>query len=526
MAATPEDTKTTAQDADAANKATSDQSRIRPKGLLGWFGTWPLFASIATWVILAVGVLLFLVWLWTGKLLFLPNVLSKKSLYDVLKIALTTVGGIGGVAFLVMKYQDGQRDRHEEQRKEREEQRENREEQRKNRDEIHARMQDAIEQLGNEKSSVRIAGVYALTEIADRERGDYRQRVVDILCGYLRSTDRGTPINTVSNTTSAEKTTNTPYADNKNTATPNIPRAIFNDRPVESTIISVMRTHLFKERRNENGETIVTQQLPDDQLWCDCNFDFHGATFTETVDLSQCTFTTNIRFDETRFMKEVSFIRATFKMSLFFTKSFFGSSASFREALFGPKTTFDKTTFRVNSVFDGSSFTGEASFVRASFLGGIAFRGTTFGLVTLFNRTIFKRHADFDGAKFTGYTAFSGSSFGGDTSFRKTAFLTGTSFDESTFRRHAYFPLAFFRGFVRFSKTTFKLGANYSGTIFIGKADFQGVFIHQPSFLSAEFKRGNESSFPDSIPLNAEGLPEGAKWIDEDEDGESGKADA
>lgn len=36
---------------------------------------------------------------------------------------------------------------------------------------------------------MRIAGVYALADVADTYEGPYHQRVVDILCGYLR-TDR------------------------------------------------------------------------------------------------------------------------------------------------------------------------------------------------------------------------------------------------------------------------------------------------------------------------------------------------
>lgn len=99
---------------------------------------------------------------------------------SIVKTALTLVGGVGAVAYLVIKYQERQQAKRNEERARREETRE------ENRL-INTKMQDAVNQLGSDKVSTRIAGVYALTDIADTYRGRYRQRVVDILCGYLRS---------------------------------------------------------------------------------------------------------------------------------------------------------------------------------------------------------------------------------------------------------------------------------------------------------------------------------------------------
>lgn len=539
MAVASKDTRTTAQDADAANKATSDQSRIRPKGLLGWFGTWPLFASIATWVILAVGVLLFLVWLWTGKLLFLPNVLSKKSLYDVLKIALTTVGGIGGVAFLVMKYQDGQRDRHEEQRKEREEQRENREEQRKNRDEIHARMQAAIEQLGNEKSSVRIAGVYALTEISDRERGDYRQRVVDILCGYLRSTDRGTPISSGSNTDSAvaPKETDTASDNDETAATPDIPKPTFDDRPVESTIFSVMRTHLLKERRDEDGTITVEQQLSDNQLWCGCDFDFHGATFTEAINLDNTSFESLADFRYTHFLSSTSFYDVEFAKTSF-NNSIFEGEAYFNHTQYTEATSFKKTYFKRAAYFIYSTFNevdfSETHFINTAFFGNhnrqaeTIFRGNA-----IFDNVRFHKEAHFYNCKFLSQAYFDNICF-------KNCYFCHSSFHfGAVFNNFKFIPLnnteintLIYNNVIDFNdckfKTLFKISGNKIGPacfdycIFYCQSSIQG--IRTTTYKMAKFNSLFQHAFPSTVKL-IDNLPEGAQWIDEEEDSKSGKAD-
>ena len=132
-----------------------------------------LFVAIAIWVVLAIGAFLVATW-WLGRVLpWQLKLDSETQAENIVKIALTLVGGVGAVAYLVIKYQERQQAGRAEKRE-------------KDRT-IDTKVQDAINQLGSDKASTRIAGVYALTDIADRYKDSYRQRVVDILCGYLRS---------------------------------------------------------------------------------------------------------------------------------------------------------------------------------------------------------------------------------------------------------------------------------------------------------------------------------------------------
>ena len=52
---------------------------------------------------------------------------------------------------------------------------------------IAERFKNAIEHLGNESTSVRLGGIYALHHIAKEEK-DYRKRVFEILCAHIRET--------------------------------------------------------------------------------------------------------------------------------------------------------------------------------------------------------------------------------------------------------------------------------------------------------------------------------------------------
>lgn len=285
-----------------------------------WMGGLPLFAAIAIWAVLGIGAFLLAMW-WLGRVPFWQLKLDpEKQAENIVKIALTLVGGVGAVAYLVIKYQERQQAGRAEKRE-------------KDRT-IDTKVQDAINQLGSDKASTRIAGVYALTDIADRYKDSYRQRVVDILCGYLRSDREMYPL-----------------GEDGKPAT-GFPRSGDADKAVESTILSVMHDRLRKERKDETGKTIVWQTVDDDQLWCDCAFDLHGATFHEIVYLTDSTFERYAYFYETKFERNAGFGWTRFTGCLFIGAHFAGSA-----------------------YFDGATFTRDADFRRAEFRASAAFLG-------------------------------------------------------------------------------------------------------------------------------------------------------
>ena len=201
-------------------------------------------------------------------------------------------------------------------------------------------MQDAINQLGSDKASTRIAGVYALADIADRYKDSYRQRVVDILCGYLRS-DRSSY---------APDRSGQPVWD----ASGHLVESVASDEAVESTILSVMRDRLRKERKDDKtGKTTVRQTVDDDQLWCDCEFDLHEATFHEIVDLTYSTFERDAYFYGATFTRVAYFGDAAFARGAHFFGATFTGGADFRGATFACGAYFFWAEFRASAAFSG-----------------------------------------------------------------------------------------------------------------------------------------------------------------------------
>ena len=306
-----------------------------------WMGGLPLFVAIAIWAVLGIGAFLLAMW-WLGRVPFWQLKLDpKENAESIVKIALTLVGGVGAVAYLVIKY--------------RERQQAGRDEERERDRFINAKMQQAVDQLGSDKASTRIAGVHALTDIADNTRiGDYRQHVVDILCGYLRSDRTEYALDEFGNTVKDDFG--------------HLVKSGDSDKVVESTIIAVMRDHLRKERKDAN-KWPVRQVVRNELLWCSCVFDLHGATFHEDVDLTGAAFDRASDFHGIKFEGDADFHSAAFTGYADFNSATFKNKVDFNSATFKNKVDFNSATF--SEIYGPPSF-GECKFNR-KFRGTIAY---------------------------------------------------------------------------------------------------------------------------------------------------------
>ena len=336
-----------------------------------WMGGLPLFAAIAIWAGIAIGAFLLAMW-WLGRVPFWQLKLDpKKQAENIVKIALTLVGGVGAVAYLVIKYQERQQAGRAEKRE-------------KDRT-VDTKVQAAINQLGSDKASTRIAGVYALTDIADTYRGGYRQRVVDILCGYLRSDRANYALNELGQPV-------------KN-ASGHLVKSGDSDEAVESTILSVMHDRLRKKRKDKTGKTIVRQTVDDDQLWCDCEFDLHEATFHEVVDLTYSTFECIPNFRGTKF-EHGDFRGADFAGNADFGWAHFASIADFRGADFAGNADFGWADFAGVADFGGATFTRDANFDKVTFTLGAYFTGAEFRASAAFSVIRSQLSFNFEACKF------------------------------------------------------------------------------------------------------------------------------
>lgn len=402
-----------------------------------------------------------------------------------------------------------------------------------------ARLVAAVDQLGHSEPQVRIAGVYALADLADTYKGPYRQRVVDILCGYLRTERHQWP-----HPTSQQHEQKT-----KGTTAPQGPEPISSDGPVEFVILDVMARHLRKNppRRWYSRKRVAVQEVDDDQLWCDCAFDLHDATLTEHVPFKHALFSNRTSFQGTQFHGPVSFSHATFRTEASFSSaqfydrtSFEGTQfqeeASFTSARFCRYASFVKTQFREKAFFSYTEFQEDACFGGAWYhheLPGprfhkiVHFEGAQFHGRTTFYDAEFHSNANFDNTQFQADLSLEYTSFTGNATFRHAQFREETSFNV-WFRGRTSFLDSQFHGRTFFTRTSFSAEASFTDAEFHEETSFNQTSFHSTarfwntrfhsrvSFDKAEFtmqlKPQEHHTFPDQLPLNKDtGLPLGAK---------------
>jgi hypothetical protein len=196
----------------------------------------------------------------------------------------------------------------------------------------------AAAQLGHDKAAIRLAGAYALAQLADewgRTEPDQRQTCIDVLCAYLRM---------------PWPTTDT---HDKADVYENQARILNEETRVRETIMRIIAAHVHKDR----GDS-----------WHQNDFDLTGATLPETR-LSGAEFRGNFNASSAMFTRRPSFRGATFLKNARFDGATFAEDARFAEAKFTGNARFDGATFTENARFEGASFAGNARFDGAIFTG-------------------------------------------------------------------------------------------------------------------------------------------------------------
>lgn len=320
-----------------------------------------LFFSIITWILVATAAYTLLNWIWGDRGIFSGWSLEENTSTPLerIKVSLTILGGTGGIGYLVIKF---------------------RERSALEREEANEKLVRAVQQLGDASPQVRIAGVYSLADVADTYEGLYHQRVVDILCGYLR-TDR----------LLKDANGETRYATHED-GTPNHNQPLSTDGAVESTILSILASHLKAHSRTSAGNIISPGP------WSPCRLDLHGAYITEQVNFKDAQMS-ELNAQNTKFSQDACFSGSKFTRKANFLSSKFSQHATFAGSQIACDANFGGVTFTQLTNFNKATFDHDAHFIDTTFGGGILFIGTHFREWTDFRSAKFIRGCTFFNAK-------------------------------------------------------------------------------------------------------------------------------
>lgn len=309
-----------------------------------------------------------------------------------------------------------------------------------------ARYAKAIEQLADDKSAIRLGGVYTLAKLVDdwlddektlpsmEKRRQEGQIIIDSLCAYIRSSfplaerhdeltlsyeeyqqkyqDKNQVTQSVEN--SADNSMpKAKHQDNKQSSQSREEfvrdKSLFREeQEVRQTILSEIKNRLKGGKfKNKDGEYEIKPGT-----WSHFDYDFSNAVFFYAVSLNEVVFSgEKISFSAAKFIQQADFSGAIFIDSVYFNGATFHKFTSFSRVHFYSYTNFSMVHFH-----------WAAGFFRSHFHRHVVFSGTHFHWEAGFFKTYFHGHADFYGVHFHGYAAFFRVHFYEDVGFFRAKF--------------------------------------------------------------------------------------------------------
>ena len=410
----------------------------------------------------------------------------------------------------------------------------------------------AVEQLADEKATVRLGGIYTLVGLADEwladdtleveEQQKEGQVIINNLCSYIRSpfplAEKIEEYEARKALENLQKLESEKLDEEMSSRLQVLlkrfedsgeyekPKDITTDyakfheeQDVRRTIFVEMskRSSTFTKKK---GEVIKT--VPG--IWSDFDFDFRRAPIfyplnsltIEKGNFSSAKFYSNADFSEATFTQTVDFSRATFTQTTNFSWATFTQNANFRDATFTQNADFSEATFTQNAIFSRATFTQNANFSWAAFTQNAYFSEATFTQNATFTRATFTQIANFSGATFTQIANFSGATFTQNAHFSGATFTQNANFIRVTFTQNANFIRATFTQNADFSWATFTRTAHFSGVTFTQKVNFDNTRFenYEPTFVSgtlrAQFSiHSAQKDYNFSLHSNSKAIPLG-----------------
>ena len=362
-----------------------------------------------------------------------------------------------------------------------------------------SRYTKAVEQLADEKATVRLGGIYTLVGLVDewladeslKEESDRHkegQVIVNSLCSYIRSPF---PLALKAEMFEGDSEPDDYEGDFSKD------QAVFREeQDVRRTVFVEISKRSSTLAESEKGEVTVASSA-----WSSFDFDFSRAPIfyplknltIEQGNFASTRFYGKADFWGAKFIRDADFRNTKFTRDADFWGAEFAGNADFQYAEFVGYAGFGKAKFTGAANFEGTEFTGNISFGGADFAGNISFRSAEFtgnayfGDVYLGN-VKFVGDADFGKAKFTRNADFQYAEFVGDADFGKAKFTRNADFQYVKFTRNADFWEAEFTGDADFWEAEFTGNAHFLGAKLIGNAHFLGAkFTENADFGNTKF---------------------------------------
>ena len=345
-----------------------------------------------------------------------------------------------------------------------------------------SRYTKAVEQLADEKATVRLGGIYTLVGLVDEwlsddaldpeEQQKEGQVIINNLCSYIRSpfplAEKIEEYEARKALENLQKLESEKLDEEVSSLLQSLLKRFkdsdgyekskditadyakfHEEQDVRRTIFVEMSKRSSTFTMNEKDEIIETIS----GMWSDFNFDFSRAPVF--YPLNAITIEKG-NFSSTKFYSNADFSEAKFTQTADFSKTTFAQTADFSGAKFTQRADFSWATFAQNAYFNWAKFTHTVYFSGAKFTQTVYFSGAKFTGTAYFRLAKFFETAEFGGVKFTQITDFSEAKFFQTAAFGKAKFTQKADFSKAKFTQTADFRGAIFFQNANFSRATFE----------------------------------------------------------------------
>jgi hypothetical protein len=350
-----------------------------------------------------------------------------------------------------------------------------------------SRYTKAVEQLADEKATVRLGGIYTLVGLVDEwladdtfnpeERQKEGQVIINNLCSYVRSPF---PYIDYRQLFEGKEAENQISEEQKESFLAK--RAQFREeQDVRGAIMREIVTRLGIRSFDDIEEEITVEEGP----WSDFTYDFSRAYFPYKIDFDDSIINSQLIFSGAVFSKTASFNNSTFKNYVSFEETTFEKDKLYNNPLDIKSVSFNLSVFEAFVSFEKSIFEDSLSYNLTSFKSSVSFRGS-----------IFKSSASFAGSTFEKTASYTDTTFKYRTSFISTLFKDSVYFVDTIFEDTAIFSDATFKHPPSFIRTIFKGSAYFIETIFEKSLDFDKVVFYGPiRFIEKTFNNHQKLQF-------------------------------
>ena len=353
----------------------------------------------------------------------------------------------------------------------------------------------AVEQLGDEKSTVRMGGVYTLVglvdewleekSLSDDQRFKEGQVIINNLCAYIRS-----PFTPASRKANLQA-----------------------EADVRLSIIKEIHDRLQGPDKNIPG------------AWSDFEYNFSGSTFFYPINLTKSYYKKPVNFDGSTYQELAVFSGSTYEKGVIFSTSDSPSTyqdvAVFSDSTYYGKAVFSDSIYQNLAVFSDSIYQDLAAFSGSTYEKSVIFSTSdspsTYQDVAAFSGSTYQDAAAFSGSTYEkgvifstsdspstyqGSTHFGDSTYYGKASFSNSTYQDLASFSDSTYKNKAYFSNSTYQNLASFSDSTYKNKAYFNDSTYLGRAAFSGSTYES----EAEFSRSvfyQETYFGEDGDINS-----------------------